>query len=104
MDDKQIFEQTLSAKLKAWQEKFAALELQAEKVPDQNQIEFYRQLDLIDAKTDLVRQRLAQLQAAKGQAFDAIKANIDGIGVEIENAIDSAWAKLNNPDALRSSG
>ncbi len=95
MDDKQLFEQTLSAKLKEWQEKFAELESQAEKVSDQNQIEFYRQLDLLDAKIDLVQQRLAQLQSAKkGPAIDAIKANIDGIGTEIENAIDSAWAKL----------
>lgn len=95
MDDKQIFEQTLRKKLKEWQEKFAALESQAEKVSEQNQIEFYRQLDLIDAKIDLVQQRLAQWQAATEPTREAIKANIDGIGAEIENAIDSAWAKLN---------
>ncbi len=95
MDDKQIFEQTLGIKLKDWQEKFSELESQAQKVSNQNQIEFSRQMDLLDAKIDLVQQRLAQLQTATDSAREAIKANIDGISNEIENAIDSAWAKLN---------
>lgn len=95
MVDKQIFEQTLSVKLKEWLKKYSELESQAEKVSDQNQIEFSRQLDLLDAKIDLVQQRLMQLQTAKDSAREAIKANIDGISNEIENAIDSAWAKLN---------
>ena len=95
MDDKQIFEQALNAKLKEWQEKFVELKSQAEKVSDRNQIEFSRQLDLLDAKIDLIQQKLAQLQTATASARDAIKANIDGISNEIENAIDSAWAKLN---------
>ena len=94
MDNRQIFEQTLEAKLREWQEKSAALESQIDKVADQQQIEFYRQLDLLEAKIDLVQQRRSQLQTASDLAREAIKANIDGISNEIENAIDSAWSKL----------
>jgi DNA repair exonuclease SbcCD ATPase subunit len=90
MSDKNALDQ----KLKEWQEKYSDLKSQSGKVSHQNEIEFSRQLDLLDAKIDLIRQRLAKLQTATDSDRETIKASIDGISNEIENAIDSAWAKL----------
>ncbi len=93
MDAKLVFARDFAARLKAWQIKVADLESRADRVTEQNQIEFYRQLDLLDAKIALAERKLELLQNSDN--WDEIKASLDGISNEIENALDSAWAKLN---------
>lgn len=93
MDAKLAFAEEFAPRLKAWQAKVADLESRADRVTEQNQIEFYRQLDLLDAKIELAQRKLALLKNTDN--WNDIKASLDGISNEIENALDSAWAKIN---------
>jgi hypothetical protein len=93
MDAKLAFAGEFAPRLKAWQAKVADLESRADRVTEQNQIEFYRQLDLLDAKIELAQRKLALLKNTDN--WNDIKASLDGISNEIENALDSAWAKIN---------
>ena len=94
MDRQRQFEQSLAAKLKEWQTQIDAIKSRAHKVNSLNLLEFERQLDLLFAKHNLAQEKLAKLQCAKGLEWDDLKRSLDGIRNEIENALDSASAKI----------
>lgn len=94
IDRQRQFEQSLAAKLKEWQAQIDAIKSRSHKVNLLNLIEFERQLDLLFAKHDLAQEKLAKLQSAEGLEWDNLKRSLDGIRNEIENALDSASAKI----------
>jgi len=78
-----------------WQDRAQELEDQKDNVEPRQMIEFERQLDLLSAKLNLGWDRLRQFDQATSEADrEAIKASLEGIVNEIENAIDSAWSKM----------
>ena len=91
---KQKYEQELSRKLAEWQHQIDEIEAKVSQVDTQNLLEFERQLDLLNAKHHLAGERLQKLQVASSGEWDDLKASLDGIGNEIENALDSAAAKI----------
>lgn len=91
------FEEQMAANLLRWEDDIAKIEVRAGSVAPRLQIEFERQLDLLFAKKQLAREKLQQFRDATSELErDEIKASLDGICNEIENSIDSAWAKLGN--------
>lgn len=94
MDDKEKFERNYGTNLKRWQQKITEIKSLSARVPAQYKIEFERQVDLLFAKHDLAKAKLSQLKKAEGVAWDELKSSLDGIANEIENAIDSAVAKI----------
>jgi len=95
MNQRTQFEETLKAKLKEWQTQVDGIKSNAHRVPAQYLLEFERQLDLLFAKSNLAQEKLAQMQNADDLEWDELKVRLDGIWNEIENAIDSATAKIN---------
>ncbi|TDJ00536.1 MAG: hypothetical protein E2O76_04815 [Caldithrix sp.] len=94
MNQKTQFEETLKAKLKEWQIQIDEIKSNAHRVPAQYQLEFERQLDLLFAKNNLAQEKLAKMQNASDLEWGDLKVRLDGIWNEIENAIDSATAKI----------
>ncbi|MFQ5638920.1 MAG: hypothetical protein ACE5IR_13120 [bacterium] len=88
------FEKASSQKLEQWQTSLDHIRSQAENVLPQQQLEFYRQLDLLEAKLELAHIKLAQFRQADDATRDQLKARLDAIFNEIENALDSANAKI----------
>ncbi len=95
MNQKTQFEETLKAKLKEWQAQVDEIRSNAHQVPSRYQLEFERQLDLLFAKHNLAQEKLAKMQNASDLEWAELKVRLDGIWNEIENAIDSATAKIN---------
>ena len=95
MNQRTQFEETLSAKLKEWQTQVDEIKSNAHQVPPQYQLEFERQLDLLFAKSYLAQEKLARMKNAGDLEWDELKVRLDAIWNEIENAIDSASAKIN---------
>jgi len=52
-------------------------------------------LDLLFAKHNLAQEKLEKMQNASDLEWGDLKVRLDGIWNEIENAIDSATAKIN---------
>ncbi len=94
MDTKQEYEQELSRKLADWQHQIDEIEAKVSQVDTQNLLEFERQLDLLNAKHHLAGERLQKMRVASSAEWDELKASVDGIRNEIENALDSAAAKI----------
>jgi hypothetical protein len=94
MNQKTQFEETLKAKLKEWQIQIDEIKSNAHRVPAQYQLEFERQLDLLFAKHNLAQEKLAKMQKSDDLEWGELKVRLDGIWNEIENAIDSASAKI----------
>jgi len=94
MNQKTQFEETLKAKLKEWQIQIDEIKSNAHRVPAQYQLEFERQLDLLFAKNNLAQEKLAKMQNASDLEWGDLKVRLAGIWNEIENAIDSATAKI----------
>lgn len=85
----------IEAKLTEWQATIDEIRDSANHVEARYVLEFERQLDLLFAKLELAQEKLDEYRdAAEGESRDELKASLEGICVEIENAIDSAWAKL----------
>lgn len=94
MNPRTQFEETLKAKLKEWQIQIDEIKSNAHRVRPQYQLEFERQLDLLFAKNNLAQEKLAKMQNASDLEWGDLKVRLDGIWNEIENAIDSATAKI----------
>ncbi|MFQ5650047.1 MAG: hypothetical protein ACE5IY_08900 [bacterium] len=95
MHDKHAYSAAIAEKLDRWQAKMAQLKSRADTVPVRHQIEFERQLDLLYAKLNYGEEMLLGLRAAGDDPeWYELRVRVDGICNEIENAIDSAWAKL----------
>ena len=95
MKQRRQFEETLRAKLIEWQTQVDEIKSNAHQVPPQYQLEFERQLDLLFAKHNLAQEKLAKMQKSDDLEWGELKVRLDGIWNEIENAIDSASAKIN---------
>ena len=94
MNQRTQFEETLKAKLKEWQIQIDQIKSNARQVPPRYELEFERQLDLLFAKHNLAQEKLTKMQNAGDLEWDELKVRLDGIWNEIENAIDSATAKI----------
>lgn len=88
------FEESLRKRLIEWQTQIDEIKSNIHKVNTQNLIEFERQLDLLFAKHNLAEEKLKRLQNASDLEWEELKKSLDGICNEIENAIDSANAKI----------
>ena len=95
MNQKLQFEETLKAKLKEWQIQINEIKSKIHQVPSRYQLEFERQLDLLFAKHNLAQEKLEKMQNVSDLEWGDLKVRLDGIWNEIENAIDSATAKIN---------
>lgn len=94
MSDKDKYLQTIEDRLKQWQDDIDVIKSKADRVLNQHQIEFERQVNLLVSKYELAGEKLVQLKSAGSGEWDALKSSLDGICNEIENAIDSANAKI----------
>lgn len=94
MSDKTKYLNDTEARLKKWQQEIDTIKSKTDRVLSQHQIEFDRQVNLLDSKHELAQEKLKQLKSASGRDWDALKSSLDGICNEIENGIDSANAKI----------
>lgn len=89
------YQENVVAILQAWRAKIGEIQSRSASVDARQQMEFERQLDLLYAKQNHAEEKLRQFRTATSDTERAeIKARLDGICNEIENALDSAWAKL----------
>lgn len=95
MENKRDYEEKIATNLKEWQFMIDEIKSNADRVHPRDLLEFERQLDLLYAKHNLALDKLHQLQNTDSDVeWEELKASLDGISNEIENAIDSAGAKL----------
>ena len=85
----------------ALQDRFNSLQTQIEEIKSRSDqvlpqylLEFERQLDLLFAKHNLAVEKLARMPHVDDVEWEEMKASLDGICNEIENALDSAFAKI----------
>jgi len=94
MSGKKEYVQNIEDRLRQWQRDIDDIKSKADRVLSQHRIEFDRQVNLLDAKHELAREKLKELKSVSSRDWDALKSSLDGIWNEIENAIDSANAKI----------
>lgn len=90
----QGYEAKMAERLNGWKADIDALAVKTRNVRAQNLIEFERQLDLLFAKHNLAQEKLAELDQVGEVEQEELRASLDGVCNEIENALDSAWAKI----------
>ncbi len=91
------YQKQFAEALRRWQSQIDALAGRKDSVDPRELIEFERQMDLLFAKKNLATDRLQQLATAASETErEMLKSSLDGIENEIENALDSAWAKLSS--------
>lgn len=89
------YQEEIVLNLQAWRTQIGEIQSRSASVETRQQMEFERQLDLLHAKQNHAEEMLRQYRMAGSDTErDEIKARLDGICNEIENALDSAWAKL----------
>ncbi len=74
---------------------FATIKARSATVDSRQRLEYERQVDLLNAKVELACELLETLKSATDVSEQQeSKVRLEGVCVEIENAIDSAWSKL----------
>lgn len=92
--EKKAYIEGLRSDISAWEQKIAQLKSESHRVEHQSGIEFGRQMDMLEAKLDLLKNHIEQLQQADGRTWEEIKIDVDKSLHEMKDAFDSAFSKL----------
>ena len=86
MSHKDQYIAKMEAQLDDWRLKLDAMKAKLEEVQIQGRLEFHRQVDASQRQHELARQQLDELKQSSQDAWEALKAGMDGIWKELAAA------------------
>jgi hypothetical protein len=92
--DARAFKQNLASQINRWCGKLTAIREKEQKVATKDRSEFRRQINLMEAKLDALQDDLLTVQNHGDKVSSMLEANIRKSFHEVNDAFDSAMAKL----------
>ena len=82
------------AELKEWDAEIMKLQAKAEQAKAQVQIVYYEQIAALRVQQTTVRDKLAEMRQATGEAWESVKVGFDSAWTELKSGLASAAAKF----------
>ena len=82
------------AELKEWDAEIMKLQAKAEQAKAQVQIVYYEQIEALRVQQTTVRDKLAEMRQATGEAWESVKVGFDSAWTELKSGLASAAAKF----------
>jgi len=94
MSRKEAYEQKLQAQLDQWSAEIDKLKAKAESKGADAQLEYHRQIKELRARQEIAKNKLAELRASSGDAWEDIKAGADSAWDSLNEALKSAASRF----------
>ena len=94
MDIKEAYEQKLQAQLDQWKADIDKLKAKANEADADAKIEYYNQIDKLQAMQETARNKLTELKESGDDAWDDLKAGIESAWDSLGNALKSAKSRF----------
>lgn len=94
MSEKEAYQEKLKAQLKEWQAKIDILQARAEKANAEVKLKYYRQVDDLRVKRDLIQKRYEELRHTGEDAWREIKTGLEKSRTDIKEAFERAAKKF----------
>ena len=82
------------AELKEWDAEIMKLQAKAEQAKAQVQIVYYEQIEALRVQQTTVRDKLAEMRQATGEAWESVKVGFDSAWTELKSGLAGAAAKF----------
>ena len=82
------------AELKEWDAEIMKLQAKAEQAKAQVQIVYYEQIEALRVQQTTVRDQLAEMRQATGEAWESVKVGFDSAWTELKSGLAGAAAKF----------
>ena len=82
------------AELKEWDAEIMKLQAKAEQAKAQVQIVYYEQIAVLRVQQTTVRDKLAEMRQATGEAWESVKVGFDSAWTELKSGLAGAAAKF----------
>ena len=82
------------AQLKEWDAEIMKLHAKAEQAQAQAQIVYYEQVAALRVQQTTVRDKLAEMQNATGEAWESVKVGFDSAWTDLKSGLAGAVAKF----------
>ena len=82
------------AELKEWDAEIMKLQAKAEQAKAQVQIVYYEQIEALRVQQTTVRDKLAEMRQATGEAWESVKVGFDSAWTELKSGLADAAAKF----------
>lgn len=93
METKERYVRTMQAKLDEWSAEVDELSTRASQVTAGLRTEYGAQIDVLQAKQEVARQKLEELQRSSSDAWKDLKGGIESAWKAIGEALDSARSR-----------
>ena len=94
MGTKEAYQQKLEAELKVWEAEIELWKAKANKVSADARLQLQQQIAGVSVRREAVREKLHQVQAAGGEAWEGLKSGLDAAWTELKSAYEKAAAKF----------
>lgn len=94
MSEKEAYQEKLKAQLKEWQARIDILQAKAEKANAEVKLKYYRQVDDLRVKRDLIQKRYEELRLSGEDAWREIKTGLEQSRTDIKEAFERAAKKF----------
>lgn len=94
MSMKEAYQKKMKAQLDVWSAEIDRLKAQAAKMEADAEIKVQREIDDLRAKRDAAAEKLARLERAGDDAWEDLKAGVEGAWDSLARAVKSASARF----------
>ena len=93
-DKRKAYEEKYDAQLKEWSAEIALLKAKADKAKAEAKIEYYKTIEILQAKQDAAGTKLQELRTAGDDAWEDLKAGAENVWTEVKTAFQSATSRF----------
>ena len=94
MKTKEEYIDSLSAELKEWSAEIDVLNAKAEIAAEDVKLQYYAEIAALKAKEGVAKEKLQELQAASGDAWDAVKETAEHVWHDLRTGLASVVSKF----------
>jgi uncharacterized coiled-coil DUF342 family protein len=91
---KEAYHEKLEAQLREWNAKLDQLKARADGAEASVKLEYYKQIESIKAKADVLQAKLKELQESSGEAWESLKGGVERAWTDFKTAIEEATGKF----------
>ncbi|MBW4655204.1 MAG: hypothetical protein KME20_19505 [Kaiparowitsia implicata GSE-PSE-MK54-09C] len=94
MTERKAYQGEMEAKLQEWGAKLDAMKAKANESGTDAKAELDQKIKTLTAKREAVQQQLANLKSSSDDAWDSVKAGVQGAWNELSSAFEDAASKF----------
>ena len=94
MSKKEAYEKKIEAQLQEWKTDIDKMKAKADKADAEAKLEYYKQIEDLRTKQEAAQEKLTELKASGGDAWEDLKSGIELAWTSLGEAVKSARSRF----------